>query len=489
MLLALALLCGSCSGDHKPEDEHEHSEKNNYSAYSDDYEAFAVADPFVAGEPANIRLHVTNLKGFKPFAGGKVTVTLSVDGATETETLDSAKTPGIYDFTITPERVGAGVLTFDISGQRVEMPEVTVFDDEHEAHEAAEAAEVTSSNGVRFDKEQSWLVDFSTAPVRTAPLGQVIKGRGKVTPTRSGEYVVSAASAGMVSLSGSGVVVGKRVSRGEKLMAVKSDRLADGNVGVQIASAKAEYEAAKEDYELKSRLASDRLVTKSDLSAARVRYESAKALYSSLRNNFSGGVQTVVSPIDGYVTSVPVVNGGYVEAGQPLIGIASSNRVLIETLVPQRYYASLNDISGANFRDMISGKVFGLEELGGQLLTFSKSVDASSPLLNVCFEVENTGGFLPGSFVDTYIVTRGDTPVLSVPNESLIEEMGNYFVYVQLTPEYFEKREVEIGQSDGEYTQVMSGVSGNERVAAKGAVLLKLVQSAGKLDAHAGHVH
>ena len=78
---------------------------------------------------------------------------------------------------------------------------------------------------------------------------------------------------------------------------------------------------------------------------------------------------------------------------------------------------------------------------------------------------------------------------MTVPNSSLVEEMGNYFVFVQLTPEFFEKREVKTGKSNGLRTEILSGLKENERIVGKGAVLVKLAQASGKLDAHAGHVH
>ena len=67
--------------------------------------------------------------------------------------------------------------------------------------------------------------------------------------------------------------------------------------------------------------------------------------------------------------------------------------------------------------------------------------------------------------------------------------MGNYFVFVQLTPEFFEKREVKIGKTDGIRTEILSGIQSGERIVAKGAVLVKLSQATGTLDAHSGHVH
>jgi hypothetical protein len=92
-------------------------------------------------------------------------------------------------------------------------------------------------------------------------------------------------------------------------------------------------------------------------------------------------------------------------------------------------------------------------------------------------------------FVDLYIKTQSDNPMLTVANGALIEEMGNFFVFVQLTPELFEKREIQKGATDGYRTAVLGGLKAGERVVAKGAVLVKLAQASGALDPHAGHVH
>ena len=71
----------------------------------------------------------------------------------------------------------------------------------------------------------------------------------------------------------------------------------------------------------------------------------------------------------------------------------------------------------------------------------------------------------------------------------IVEEMGNYFVYKQINPELFEKVQVGTGVSDGVRTEITYGLDGSERVVTRGAVIVKLAQAAGGLDAHAGHVH
>lgn len=78
---------------------------------------------------------------------------------------------------------------------------------------------------------------------------------------------------------------------------------------------------------------------------------------------------------------------------------------------------------------------------------------------------------------------------MAVPNEALVEESGNFFVYKQLSPVLFEKVQVVRGESNGRLTVIESGLQGDETIVGSGAVILKLAQAAGSLDAHSGHVH
>ena len=149
----------------------------------------------------------------------------------------------------------------------------------------------------------------------------------------------------------------------------------------------------------------------------------------------------------------------------------------------------MNNIRTANFRIPKLNASYRLEDLDGRLVSFGKSADNGNVLIPVTFEVNNTVGLLSGSFVDLYIKIQSDSLVLTVANGALIEEMGNFFVFVQLTPELFEKREIQKGSTDGYRTAVLGGVEAGERVVSKGAVLVKLAQASGALDPHAGHVH
>jgi multidrug efflux pump subunit AcrA (membrane-fusion protein) len=184
-----------------------------------------------------------------------------------------------------------------------------------------------------------------------------------------------------------------------------------------------------------------------------------------------------------------VRNGDFVHAGQTMAVVSQNRDLFVKAEVQPKYYAMLSEIASATFRNPATGAAYSLEELGGQLVSYGKSVDLQHPLIPVLFRINNTKDWIPGSFVELYIRTQGGQSVITVPRKAILEEMGNHFVYVQLTPEYFEKRQVNIGKTDGVRTEILSGLNGSERVVVDGAVLVKVTQSAGGLDAESGHQH
>ncbi len=502
VLLMAALATGCDHKGHNHDHDHHHGHTHGghshdaqlqLTAYNHDYEVFAETTPFLVDTKSKITALVTRLDNFKPLEHGPITASLIVAHDTVRQTVEAPKQAGVYNFVLTPSTKGKGQLVFDIRTEtglsQVIVKEIAVYTDEHAAYHTAADAVATSSNGVAFPKATSWNVDFSTVPCRREPFGQVIRTMAKVLPTQGEEQVVTAKSSGIVVLPQKGLFEGNTVSNGQTLLQIEGSNMADNNLTVRYIEAESNYNLTKREYERKQALAEDKIVSESDLLQAKAAYETAEAIYNNLRKNFTQGRLAATAPIHGFVKQLLVRNGEYVEAGQPLVVVSQNRNLLVRADIQPKYYPVLNNIVGANFRILNNDKVYSLEELNGHLVSYGKSLETDSPLLPVVFQVNNTVDLLPGAFVEIYIKTQGHQPVISVPNVSLVEEMGNYFVYVQLTPEYFEKREVKIGQTDGVYTEIFSGLDKSERVVAKGAVLVKLTQATGTLDAHSGHVH
>ena len=508
---------GDEAHSHDHEDGHDHGHEGEghllLTAYSDGLEFFAETGTFVAGKVVSVLLHVTELQDFKPYVGEDVSVCLvpkgesagdncgncshghgteaepEIEGEGHTHQHEGkTEVQGIYRFCVRAEAEGEANLVFSADGQRASIP-VRVFGSASEASEYAESLEVRSSNGAVFPKEKSWSVDFATEEAVLEPFGQVIRATSRVQPSQEEVFTVSALTDGVVSIGAKALVEGREVRKGETLCIVKGSGTADENLATKYARAEADYNFARNEYERKKALASDRIVSESELRQAEAAFEIAKAVFENLKGNFDASGQSAKSPIEGFVTSVTVSNGQFVRAGDPIATVSRSRSLLVVAEIQPRYSACLKDICGATFKDMDSGRIWTLDELGGKVVSYGKSVSSDSPLIPVTFSVPNKGGFIPGSFLQTRIITRSETPAITLPTTSLIEEQGNYFVYRQLTPEYFEKTPVTIGASDGLRTEIRSGLSAGERVVSKGAMFVKLAQASGALDPHAGHNH
>lgn len=358
-------------------------------------------------------------------------------------------------------------------------------DHEHESHEGHGHGD----NVAVFSNEMAAKVGLETVQCRLEPMGQTIRTMAMVMPAQTDEFVITAKSEGVAVIPPSGLIAGQSVRRGQTLLAIDGGSMVDNSLEVRYREAQAAMEQAKQEYERKQALAVDGIVSESELLASKTEFEKADAMFSSLNRGWSQGRLAVTSPVDGYLQNVLVCNGDHVEAGRQLATVCRNGSQLLEAQVQSRYFGLLEDIAGANIRVPETGQTWSLEQLGGSLKSYAKSLEPGSPLLPVVFQVNHTAGLLPGSYVEMFIRLRGRNQVVQVPASALIEEMGEYFVYVWLELDEYEKRLVRIGQTDGMNVEILSGLEAGETVVSKGAVLVKLSQSSGKLDAHAGHVH
>jgi len=486
------------SHDQEPDlsEENTHLHENvkiQITAYSNEFELFAEADPFVVGHKSNVLSHFSNLPEFTALENGSIKIRLVVNGKETSQLLDKPSRKGIYSFDIVPEEEGKGELKFDIKTEtgeyQVIATDIEVFFDEHDAIHEAEDAEISESNATFFSKEQSWKVDFATELPKTEPFGQVIKTTAQVQSTPGNENLVSAKTNGIILLSTENVVEGKSVSKGQFLLAISGNELADNNSSVRFTETKNNFEKAKADYERVQELAKDKIVSEKDLLNAKNQYDNAKVVHDNLNKNFNSSGQNVISPARGFVKQLFVQNGQYVEAGQAIISIIQNETLLLRAEVQQKYASILGTVNSANIRTLYNNKTYSLEQLNGEILSYGKSTNSDNYLVPVTLQIENKVGFVSGVFVELYLKTLANTQALTISNSALLEEQGVFYVYVQITPELFEKREVKTGATDGLRTEIIKGITQEKRVVSKGAILIKLSQASGTLDAHSGHVH
>jgi membrane fusion protein, heavy metal efflux system len=490
-ILGGLLLCTLLSCRHEHTTSTEKTEELHplaYTIYTDKLELFVEFKPLVVAQTSRFAAHITVLDTlFRPLTAGRVTVSLSANGS---GSVDSASSPGVFRPELKPTTAGNGYrLQFDIVtptwSEQLVIDSVTVHASVKDAL-AAQEPEAPSTD-ITYLKEQAWKIPFANMEAKSAPFASVIKASGQIVAAPGDEAVVSAIGTGTVHFNTANVVQGTFIRAGTPLFTIRSSGLAEGNVDVQAQTARIELEQARSDYERASTLIKDQIISRKEYAAASARYESATAVYNSLRRVHTAGGARISAPLSGYLTGVMVTEGQAVQTGQTLATLSRNQRLVLRADVPARYYERLAHVRDINFRTA-DGRLIVGAAVNARLLAFGRSAVAGSSTIPVQFSIDNTGGLLPGSVVEVYLKSSGEEYALAIPVTALIEEQGTYYVYVQTAGESFQKRAVTTGETDGLQIIIHSGIQPGERVVTKGAFQIKLATASGAIPAH-GHEH
>jgi len=486
-----ALLLSGCA--HKSEEHaHEHGpDPLAYTLYSEKMEIFVEFKPLVVGSTSKFAAHFTVLGDrFLPLTEGTVTVSLVVGEKGIKQSADAPAVPGIYRLALMPVVAGTGKLVFDIAtktfSDQITIENVKIYPDEKTA--MADQPEPGGDGDITYLKEQAWKVEFANAPVRRQPFSDIIKTSGQVLSAPGDEVILTAKAGGIVHFTGNKSIIGSSVNAGTLLFTITGGDLSTGNIDAAYKEAKANYENARVEYERASELVKDQIISQREFQESKLKFDNAQTAFNVIAKNYSSGGQSISSPMDGFVKNIMVSEGQFVATGTALASISKNKKLVLQANVSQKYFNKLPSIMSANFRTSDNEQMFSTSALNGKIISYGKSASANTPFIPITFEIDNTGNLIPGAVAEVFLKSTPVPDAMVIPVTSLIEEQGNFFVYIQTEGESFQKREVKLGASDGMNVQVLSGVEEGERVVTRGAYQIKLSTASGTLPVH-GHEH
>lgn len=492
-LPTLLVACGGHPDDHAHDahgshipDDHGNShdvEPLAYTVYTDSVELFVEFMPLIVGEESRFAAHFTRMgKLFIPVTEGSAAVELHVLGTPQVVLADAPSSPGIFRLAVTPGQEGSARLVFTVRTagftDTLILDGLTVYAD---AHEAAHAERPVQPGGdISYLKEQAWRIPFALYHVQPRPFAASIRVGAEVEPAPSDEQVLAARSAGVVHLMGNAPLEGMPVKRGQALFSLSSQGITGENPGTALKQARNDFERSKADLGRIEALYTDRLVTQAEVLAARNAYANAQAVLEH-----SSGAQTISADMDGYVRTLQVREGQFVQAGTVLGTIARNTRLSIHADVPVQAFVELGGVSSARIKSQ-DGMVRTLEELNGKVVSVGQAADGL--YVPVRLEVDGAPGLMPGSVVEVWLLSPGTTEAITVPLSAVLEQEGRSYCYVQTAGETMDKRMLELGPNDGLRVLVRSGLAPGDRVVSIGAMDVKLATAGGALPAH-GHEH
>ena len=385
----------------------------------------------------------------------------------------------------------------------------------HGAHDHEGEEKEDHSGEIVMTDEQMEKAGVDIETVEPGDFTAVMKAAGQIVRRQGDEQTVSATISGIVYWRNASLSEGSQVGSGQPLADITARHLQDGD---PIAKAKATFEAAKSEMERVKPLADENIVSQREYEQARLNYQTAKAAYEGIAASKSGSA-VVTTGMGGFIKSLIVKSGDYVNVGDPIAVVTQNRRQQLVVDVPECAYRNMNDIRSANFKATGNDNVYKLSELNGKLISYSRTLPEGSAYLPATFEFDNVGDIIAGSFVEVYLLLKQKQNVITVPNTSLTEEQGLYYVYVKKHNHnheahedheheghdheaheghdhehegeegIFEKREVKIGQTDGVRTEILSGLKAGECIVTEGAYQVKLAASSSVIPEGHNHNH
>lgn len=204
-----------------------------------------------------------------------------------------------------------------------------------------------------------------------------------------------------------------------------------------------------------------------------------------VESNESMNSYLITAPISGWVIERHITSGEYVSQENSIFVIADLSTVWVNLAV---YPKDVNRIK--------KGQTAIIETIGTNNITTGK-IEYITPVMDIRtrsatarITLSNSGNTLrPGSFVHATITTEASEAVLVVEKDAVQYLEERSVVFVADGQNRFTPVEVIIGDSDDNYTHIISGLSEGSRYVSSGAFELKAKIVTSNLDAHAGHGH
>ena len=266
------------------------------------------------------------------------------------------------------------------------------------------------------------------------------------------------------------VDIGTRVKKGQVLARITVPELVQARN-----AAAAEAGALDSEYHRIAALAARKSVTEKSLTEAKGRLDTARAKQAEVEAQMA--YATIEAPFDGIVTSRAIDPGDMVYqasspkgGNEPLLRVAEVDVMRVKTYVPERESAwvDVGDAATVTF-DALSGKVF-----TGQVARAADALDAATRTMLVEIDLPNADGRIrPGYYGQTRIVLEKRSNALGLPSSAVRFDAGSPFVYVVSTDDTVRRTPVQIGLESAGWTEIVSGLTGTERVASGGAGVLE----------------
>ena len=333
-------------------------------------------------------------------------------------------------------------------------------------------------------------------------IAQFVKTTGVISPDEARVAHIVPLSQGVVE--DVFVQLGDRIQKGQPLLVYDNIELGEAvgeyqNLRAGLDKALAQEQVAKRSVDRANSLIEVQAISPREFEVRKAEYEQAKAEVASRRAELARAEEklhrfgltdqdltrldtsehgthrtashnTVRAPLSGVVTKYEVSKGEVVGRDKELFTIVDTSSVWALADV---YEKDIQFVARGG-ECVVTVASYAKEVFKGKITYLSDALDPASRTAKLRCVLPNTDGRLKLEMFTTVSVPTKETRTgVTVPGGALQEINGQKVVFVQLQPNKFEKRVVQVGEQNEQRAEALSGVRVGEKVVANGSFYLK----------------
>lgn len=206
------------------------------------------------------------------------------------------------------------------------------------------------------------------------------------------------------------------------------------------------------------------------------------------------GPVVLSAPMDGVLSTQNIVTGQIVQPGDAMMEVTDRSEVLAKGIT---YDVSSIDRLKVGQKTTLTIDGLGERQFIGEVQRIDQGIDEDTRTFSVYALIPNADNVLLPHMqgkVNIVLSEGAGIPVLTIPHRAVLGSVGQHFIYVQ-DGNFFEKRDVTLGERKNGQQEIISGVFPGEDVVIQGNYQLQYItpkshedEAKATTDDH-GHAH
>ncbi len=213
------------------------------------------------------------------------------------------------------------------------------------------------------------------------------------------------------------------------------------------------------------------------LAAAKKQVEASKAALNSVKSTLS--FATIYAPFSGTIGISQVKEGTAVVAGQTILNVLSTdNPIAVDFAVNQQelYRFTQMQQQGRTVGDSTFTIAFGndIYPESGSIALIDRAVDQQTGTIKTRLQFPNNKSLLkPGMSTLVRVLNKTGNSAVLIPYKAVVEQLGEFFVYVVGDSSKVNQRKVTLGKQIGTSVVISAGLQAGEKIVVQGVQNLR----------------